>query len=112
MSPTFTADPIPFTTSQDGVIRVGGTRVTLDTIVYAFRDGASAEEVLLRYPALKLADIYAAITYYLRHPKAVDTYLVERETLAVAVRRENTNRFNPQGIRERLLARHSGGNAT
>ena len=38
------ADPIPLQTDADGVVRVGGTRVTLDTVVAAFADGATAEE--------------------------------------------------------------------
>lgn len=49
----------------DGVARIGGTRVTLDSVVYAFQQGATAEEIAQQYPALKLADVYGAITYYL-----------------------------------------------
>ena len=41
-----TTEPIPLETDADGVVRVGGTRVTLDTIVAAFTKGATAEEIL------------------------------------------------------------------
>lgn len=48
------APPLVF--SPDGVVRVSGTRGTLDTVVYAFRTGAAAEEIVLKYPSLDLAD--------------------------------------------------------
>lgn len=89
----------------DGVIRVGGTRVTLDTVIGAYHDGASAEEIARRYPVLELADIYAAIGHYHRHREGVEAYLAEREAQAAMVRRENESRFDPRGIRARLLAR-------
>ena len=59
----------------DDVIRVGGTRVTLDTVVGAYRDGASAEEIARRYPSLDLADIHAVIGHYLHHRTQVEAYL-------------------------------------
>ncbi len=105
MSLALAAEPLPLKTDRDGVVRVGRTRVPLDTVVYAFQEGASAEEIALRYPTLELADVYAAITYYLNHRPAVEGYLREREGHARAVRRENEARFDPRGIRERLLAR-------
>lgn len=39
-------DPVPLDTDRDGVFRVGGTRVTLDTVVGAFTDGATPEEIV------------------------------------------------------------------
>jgi uncharacterized protein (DUF433 family) len=58
--------PVPLKTDVDGVVRVGNTRVTLDTVVDAFREGATAEEIVSRYPSLLLADVYAVIGYYLQ----------------------------------------------
>jgi uncharacterized protein (DUF433 family) len=95
----------PLTTDRDGVVRIGNSRVTLDTVVYAFNDGANAEEILERYPSLQLADIYSVVGYYLRHRTEVDTYLKEREAFRTEVRRENESRFPSTGLRERLLAR-------
>jgi len=105
MSISIVAEPAPLTVDADGVIRVGGTRVTLDTIVAAFLDGATAEEIAQQYPSLDLADIYAAISYYLRHRPEVEAYLQQRRRLAEEVRRENESRFAPHGVRARLLAR-------
>jgi len=97
---------IPLETDADGVVRVGGTRVTLDTVVAAFDEGATAEEIVQQYPSLRLADVYAVIGYYLQRRPEVEAYLRERQQQADAVRRQNEARFDPQGVRDRLLARH------
>ena len=55
---------LPLTTDDDGVILVGGTRVTLDTLIAAFTEGATAEEIAQQYPSVRLADIYSVIGYY------------------------------------------------
>ena len=99
------AEPVPVQIDTDGVARVGGTRVTLDTVIGAFSDGATAEEIAQQYPALALADIYAVIAYYLREKDEVDAYLRESEGQSRQVRQQNEARFDPNGIRERLLAR-------
>jgi uncharacterized protein (DUF433 family) len=96
---------VPIETDADGVIRVGGTRVTLDTIAAAFDAGATAEEIAQQYPSVSLADIYSVIAYYLRHQSEVRTYLADRQRHASQVRQENEQRFDPVGIRDRLLAR-------
>src|SRR5262245_17489609 len=101
------ADPVPLKVTVDGVLRVGGTRVTLDTVVEAFRDGATAEEIVQQYPSLQLEDVYSVIGYYLRHRREVDAYLHDRQQKAENVRRENESRFDPVGVRARLLARRS-----
>ena len=51
----------PLETTKDGVVVIHKTRVTLDTIVAIFNQGATAEEIIYRYPSLKLADVYATI---------------------------------------------------
>jgi uncharacterized protein (DUF433 family) len=52
------ADPIPLVTDATGVVRISETRVTLDTVVTAFLEGAIAEEIREQYPSLQLSDIY------------------------------------------------------
>jgi uncharacterized protein (DUF433 family) len=110
MSPAVAAEPVPLTTDADSVVRVGGTRVTLDTLVAAFRQGASAETIADQYPSLQLADVYTVLGYYLRHQAEVDDYLERRRQHAAQVRQGNEARFSPIGVRDRLLARrHSQG---
>src|SRR5205085_324976 len=101
----FALDPVPLHRDQDDVIRVSDTRVTLDTVVGTFLMGVPPEEIAVRYPTVALADIYAVITYYLRHQEEVDQYLQQREAAAERVRKENEARWSPEGVRERLLAR-------
>lgn len=105
MARKITADPLPLEADAESVLRVGGTRVTLDTIVAAFREGATPEEIVQQYPSLRLADVYAVIGYYLRRREEVERYLRRREKQAEKVRKENEARFPPAEICERLLAR-------
>jgi len=100
------AQPVPLEI-KEGVVRVAGSRVTLDTVIGAFNDGATAEEIALKYPTLALADIYAVIAYYLREKPAVDAYLEAYQRQREETQREVEARFNPVGIRERLLARRN-----
>jgi uncharacterized protein (DUF433 family) len=105
MALSIEAVPVPVKINADGVALVGGTRVTLDTVVGAFNEGATPEEIMQRYPSLRLADIYAVISYYLRQREEVDAYLSQRQQQAEEVRRQNEARFDMRGVRERLLAR-------
>jgi uncharacterized protein (DUF433 family) len=98
---------IPLHTDAQGVIRVSKTRVTLDTVVTAFLEGASAEEIREQYSSLDLSDIYAVISYYLRNQAEVDGYLSTRQNDAARKRQEVEQRFSPVGIRDRLLARRT-----
>jgi uncharacterized protein (DUF433 family) len=105
MSLVVAADPVPLTLDADGVVRVGGTRVTLDTLVAAYREGATLEAIADQYPSLALADVYTALGYYLRHQTEVEAYLQRRRQQAAQTRQENEARFSPIGVRDRLLAR-------
>lgn len=104
---TLATDPIPLVSDIHSVVRVSRTRVTLDTVVTAFLEGATAEEIVEQYPSFQLADVYSVIGYYLRHKAEVDAYLLERQHRAAEVRQEAQRRFNPTGIRDRLLARRT-----
>lgn len=99
--------PVPLNADPDGVVRVAGTRVTLDTVVAAFSEGATPEEIAQQYPVVKLADVYSVLGFYLTRKDEVDAYFAARREQSERVRRENEARFNPQGIRERLLARRA-----
>lgn len=105
MALTLDSLPIPLRVDQDGVVRVGKTRVTLDIVVAAFEEGRTPEEIVQQYTTLDPADVYAVIGYYLRHRSEVDAYLQERQRQAEEVRRQNEARFDPGGVRDRLLAR-------
>lgn len=107
MTLTIALEPTPIATDIHGVVRVAKTRVTLDTVVTAFLEGCTSEEIVEQYPSLQLSDIYLVIGYYLRHRDEVDVYLAERQHQSDVIQKEAERRFNPVGIRERLLARKS-----
>lgn len=96
--------PVPLKTTVDGVIRVGGTRVTLDSLIILFKQGATAEEIASRFPSLDLADIYATIAAYLRDPDPIEDYLKQRQQIARSVRETYRHHFDSDGIRDRLIA--------
>ncbi len=105
MSLTIEAPPVPLRMDDDGVMRVGQTRVPIDTVVFSFNEGASPEEIALRYTTLELPDIYAVVNYYLHNKAEVDEYIGGREAEGARIRTEMEKRFPPEGIRARLLAR-------
>src|SRR3954453_21340341 len=64
---SLTPEPPPLRLDSNCVLRVGSTRVPLDTVIYAFNTGSTAEGIHEDYSSLELADIYLVIGYYLRH---------------------------------------------
>jgi uncharacterized protein (DUF433 family) len=101
------AERVPLRPDAGGVIRVGASRVALDTVAAAFDRGATPEEIVQQYPTLGLADVYSVLGYLLRHQAEVAAYLRERAAQASVVRQANEGRFEAQGVRARLLARRT-----
>jgi len=95
----------PLNFDEAGGIRIGQTRVTLDSLLAAYHAGSTPEEIAVQYPILTLAEIYAAITYYLTHPQQVEDYLEERCQMAQQRRTQITQDNNLIGLRQRLLDR-------
>jgi len=102
---TLTPTPPPVRLDADGVLRVGRSRLTLDLVVRAYTEGASAEEIALRFAPIALADVYDVIAYYLRHRGVLDEYLRESDRLAGALDADCQTASARALIRERLLAR-------
>jgi putative exporter of polyketide antibiotics len=68
-------------------------------------DGSTPEEIIQQFDTLELADIYTVVGYYLHHRQEVDAYLAQQRLEAEEVQKMIEAKFNPVGIRERLLAR-------
>ena len=88
MSLTFDPVAVPLHTDPHGTVPVGGTRVTLQTLLASFLDGATPEQIIQDFDTLTLADVYAVIAYYLKNRPAVDTYLEEQRKKGEEVRRK------------------------
>ncbi|NDC64718.1 MAG: DUF433 domain-containing protein [Planctomycetia bacterium] len=96
------------TTDEHGVMRVGHTRVMLDSVVASFREGCSAETIQQQYPALSLEEIYGAIAFYLGHRASVDAYLANQEAVWDRKRAVAERESNPVVARLRAEARRLG----
>src|SRR5262245_45261443 len=90
---TYTA---PLICEEDGTIRIRGSRVTLDSILHAFQQGATAERIQDSFPSVTLGDIYGAIAYYLGHRARVDAYLRTQEQAAQEARQRQDERPLPR----------------
>jgi uncharacterized protein (DUF433 family) len=104
-----TTQTVPLRLTPDGTIRLASTRVSLDSVVHHYRLGATAEQIAQKFPALDLADIYAALTYYLTHVDEVEDYLRREEVAGdeVQARLEADPQYQNRSanMRSRLLAR-------
>lgn len=100
-------DRPPLRVDEGGVVRVGRSRVSLDLIVGQYENGMTPEDMVRAYDTLLLADVYAAIAYYLRHCDEVRGYLNQREKEAEALR-ARIEAERPGISREELFARRAG----
>ena len=101
------AEKPPIKMDKDGVFRVGGTRVRLETVITAFQMGRTPDQIFDSYPAITLSDIYAVISYYLQHKEDVDPYLARRKMEQDESERRIRARFPSDGIMDKLLARRA-----
>jgi uncharacterized protein (DUF433 family) len=102
---------LPLRLTEDGTIRVANSRVSLDSVVHHYKLGASAEQIAQKFPALDLADVYAAITYYLNHEESFEEYLRQQEAAGdefqKRIESDPRHQKNYADLRARLLARKS-----
>jgi uncharacterized protein (DUF433 family) len=97
---------VPLFDDGQGGLRVSGTRVLLERIVHAFEDGATPEGIVQSYDTLQLADVYAVLTWYLRHKAEVADYLRRRTEEAEVIRRTiEAKQPDRAELRARLMAR-------
>jgi uncharacterized protein (DUF433 family) len=87
---------------EHGVMRIGHSRVMLDSIVAGFEQGHSPETLQQQYPTLSLEEVYGAITYYLAHTDQVHAYLKRQDELWEAWGAGSATRSSP--VVERLRA--------
>ena len=104
---TLAAEVPPLQKDETGTIRVGGTRVTLETVVQAWQGGETEREIVEAYDVLTLAQVYAVISYSLNHPIEIRDYLGRQQRVAEEIQIKIESQFPPQALRVRLLARQS-----
>ena len=97
---------------ENGAYRVAGTRVSLDSVVYAYWRGESAETIADSFPALTLEQVYGAIAFYLAHQVEIDSYLeqgdAEFEKLRQQARQANPLLYKKlEAARRQMQVEHS-----
>jgi uncharacterized protein (DUF433 family) len=96
----------PLNIAEGGIVRIGNSRVSLDTVVECFEEGMSPERIVHSYDTLDLAEVQVAIDFYRAHRADVQAYIHERAADAVALRMR-LEAARPPVSREQLLARRA-----
>ena len=81
-------------------IRIKGTRIGIEVVIEDFLDGASPEEIAVRYPNLSLEQVYATITYYLANREKIDAYI--EAGLQEIKKAAQAQKKNPPAVIKRL----------
>lgn len=102
---------IPLVVTEQGTIRIKGSRVSLDSIVHHFKLGATAEQIVQSFPSLSLGDVYSSIAYYLTHRQEIEKYLEEQNVASDNLQDQLESNPDYQAeiaeLRSRILGRWS-----
>ncbi len=97
-------EPVPFYISENGAVRLHGSRMPLEGVVELYKNGLSAEDIHRDFNA-PLAEVHGAIAYYLRHKEEVEAYVNEVKRSSEALRREAESQPEYQETIRRIKAR-------
>jgi uncharacterized protein (DUF433 family) len=105
MKPDLDLPDLLMCTAQ-GTWRIAGTRVSLDSVIHSFWEGATPEEICQDFPSLSLAQVYEAIAYYLKQRDKVDAYLQAGRDGAEKLQQEFSGRHREflSRLRQQLLS--------
>lgn len=78
---------LSLTKLDNGTLRITGTRIPIETVIYRYKQGESAETIQSEFPTLALTDVYAVISHYLSHREEVEEYIAKQERDAEEWRR-------------------------
>jgi uncharacterized protein (DUF433 family) len=106
MIPSAPTISVPLRTDEHGKIRVGKSRVLLELVIHAYRQGETPEGIIDMYSTLVLSDVYAVIAYYLEHTAEIDAYVHREAELDKQFMQEIDANRTPEAraLRERLRA--------
>jgi uncharacterized protein (DUF433 family) len=100
---------MPFVVTEQGTIRIKGSRVSVDSIIHHFKLGATAEQIVQSFPSVTLGDVYSSIAYYLTHHDEMEEYLEEQTVAADNLQGELESNPDYQAeiaeLRSRMLGR-------
>ncbi len=84
---------------DNAAYRITDSRVSLDSVVYAFLKGDSPEAIAQSFPVLKLSEVYGALAWYLEHQDEFDEYLNKADERYEKMKRELIEKY-PQLYRD------------
>lgn len=87
---------LPLKMDDHGSIRVSNSRVTLDSLIASYHQGATPEEIHESFDVVPLTDVYAVIAYYLANRATLDEYLRQRQEEGERIRQEWEARYTPE----------------
>lgn len=100
---------MPLVVTEQGTIRIKGSRVSLDSIIHHFKLGATAEQIVQSFPSLSLGEVYSSIAYYLTHRQEIETYLKQQQVAADSLQDKLESNPDYQAeiaeLRSRILGR-------
>jgi uncharacterized protein (DUF433 family) len=100
---------VPLVVLESGAMRIKGSRVSLDSIVYQFNLGSTPEQIAHSFPAVPLPDVYAVLAFYLSNRAAVDEYIRQQDTAGDTIQQHVEADSQQQAatveLRERMLTR-------
>ena len=97
--------PSLFRRDEAGGIRIGRSRVTIDSVLASFLFGSTAEEIATQYSTLDVADISETIAYYLAHKQEIAAYLEQRQREVETIRQKISRMHGSIDLKKRLIAR-------
>jgi uncharacterized protein (DUF433 family) len=95
-----------YVTKVDEAYRIAGTRISLDSLVYLYREGISPESMVESYPYLTLEQVHGALAYYLANRRDVDSYLAEADA-AAELQHQESRHTNADLIAKLQRLRHA-----
>lgn len=103
MTLTISVDPVPLRVHESGTVYVGKTRVMLELVIDAYKEGKTPKEIVEIWDVLKLSDVHRVIAYYLDHRDEVEAYMRQQEIVGQQLFEENEKRFPRAETRAYLL---------
>jgi uncharacterized protein (DUF433 family) len=98
--------PKEYVNYNGGAYRIADTRVSLDSLIYLFREGMSVESMVESYPTLTLEQVHGALAFYLGNQREIDAYLMEGQRAAES-QHQQSRRTNAELIAKLQGARHA-----
>jgi uncharacterized protein (DUF433 family) len=62
-----------------GKAAIGNTRVRVNNVVFPHKQGRTAEQIIVEYPDLSLAQVHSALAYYYDHQGEIESELARDE---------------------------------